>query len=277
VNNLQLQIENCSFCNARCVFCPYPTMTRAKGIMPMDLFRKIIDEAALIPLIDKVTIAGLGEPLIDNTLIEKLKYIRKKMDIGCLDLYTNGSLLSVKLVKEMIKIPVSMIYVSLNAVTREKRRDIMGLDDYDELVSILDESISVSNGTKLQIIVKALAGKDLLEPEENNIFMERWGGSFNGGGGHSFMHLEGNWAGRTFPMRIKPKNLCARAFEQIMVLWDGRVSLCCFDSDGEVVLGDLKTQSLKEIYAGGEALRYREAHAGNNRSTLKLCKDCTTI
>jgi radical SAM protein with 4Fe4S-binding SPASM domain len=252
-------------------------MTRAKGAMPMDLFRKIIDEAALIPLIDKVTIAGLGEPLLDKTLIEKLKYIRKKMKIGCLDIYTNGSLLTVDIVKEMMKIPVSMIYVSLNAVNTDQRHELMGLYDYDHVESVLHEAIKITKDTSTKIIVKAVTGKDLIEPDDNNVFMEKWGGSYNGADGNAFMHLEGNWAGKTFPMRIKPKNVCARAFEQIMVLWDGRVSLCCFDSDGEVILGDLKTQSLKEIYAGGEALRYRQAHAGNNRSTLKLCKDCTTI
>jgi radical SAM protein with 4Fe4S-binding SPASM domain len=172
---------------------------------------------------------------------------------------------------------VSILYVSLNAVDASRRKEITGLDDYDSLSSVLDESIKLAKDSDMKIVVKGVAGKDMLEPNDNDMFLSRWGGPYNGNGGHGFLHLEGNWAGKTYPMRVKPRHFCARAFEQIMVLWDGRVSLCCFDGDGDVILGDLNTQTLQEVYNGGEALRYREAHAGGNRQTLKLCKDCSTI
>jgi hypothetical protein len=274
---MQLQIENTNVCNARCVFCCYGKMDRPKGFMSMDLFRKIIDDAADIPLIDKVTITGMGEPLLDKDLMERLSYIQKKMKIGCLDLYTNGSKLTIPMIKQFIKIPVNMLYVSLNGTDRQSRKEMTGLDDYDEVVAVLDEAIRIADGTALKIIVKSVVGSGLMEPSAVEIFGKRWGGAYNGGSGHSFVHIEGNWAGKLFPIRVTPKNFCGRAYDQIMVLQDGRVPLCCFDAFGEVILGDLKTQTIQEIYNGGEALRYRTAHATNNRSTLKLCKDCTTI
>jgi len=62
---MQLQVENINVCNARCVFCPYPTMKRKHTVMSLELHRKIVDEVATIPRFDQFTITGLGEPFLD--------------------------------------------------------------------------------------------------------------------------------------------------------------------------------------------------------------------
>jgi hypothetical protein len=62
-----------------------------------------------------------------------------------------------------------------------------------------------------------------------------------------------------------------------MVLWDGRVSLCCFDAKGEVVFGDLKEQTLREVYTSPEWVRYRETHGRGEKKGLRLCEGCTEI
>ena len=251
-------------------------MKRQRGTMSMPLFHKIIDDAATIPPIDKVTLTGLGEPLLDKHLMERLRYIRKHMRIGCLDLYTNGSLLTTELVRQFEDVGVSMLYVSLNAVNSRLRSQVMKLDDYEQVARVLDESIEMTKDSEMKIVVKAVAGSSLMEPGDADAFIQRWGGTYDKGG-HAFLHLEGNWAGLTYPMRIQPVTPCSRALEQIMVMWDGRVSLCCFDGEGEVVFGDLNKQSIREIFNGGLALEYREAHVSGRRGEMKLCKSCTTI
>jgi hypothetical protein len=62
-----------------------------------------------------------------------------------------------------------------------------------------------------------------------------------------------------------------------MVLWDGRVSLCCFDAEGAVILGDLKTQTLREVFGGDKAVGIRLAHVEGRRQELPLCNTCTAI
>lgn len=273
---MQLQIECSAICNAACVFCPYPTMTRQRGTMDVDLFKKIIDEAAEIPLISMITITGLGEPLLDKHLFERLKYVRKKMPAIHLDLYTNGSYLTDAKIDEMIDAKVTVLYVSLNAANAVKRQQIMfphnGTDDYDFVCQQARKAIEKG----LKVVVKAVTSKDLMEHDERDQFKEAWGG-FVDDGGNAFMHLEGNWAGATWPMRIKPTTACHRAISQIMVLWDGRVSLCCFDGEGEVTLGDLNRQTIREIYNGGKALEYRTAHMEGRRGEMPLCATCTAI
>jgi hypothetical protein len=111
---------------------------------------------------------------------------------------------------------------------------------------------------------------DLLDVGGGEKFMQQWGDN-------GFIHLEGNWAGNMWDARLKQKGACHRINDQIMVLQDGRVSLCCFDGDGDVILGDLNTQTIREVFMDRMASIYRMAHAEGRRGELKLCSTCTTI
>lgn len=276
--SIQLQIETTNTCQYACVFCVHPQMTRPMGTMPMALFKQIIDEAATVPVIDKVTLTGLGETLQDRFLVERVQYARRVLPKGVtLDLYTAGGLLRPKLTDALIAAGLDVLYISLNAATREKRLAIMAVDDFDVVVEQAKYAIAAANGTAMRVIVKGVASKDLMEIGEHEVFEQMWGGDYTKGGA-SYLHLEGNWAGRIgAPMRTKPTNPCHRALGQIMVLQDGRVSLCCFDGHGEVILGDLNTQTLREIYGSEQAVGIRLAHSEGRRQEIPLCAGCTAI
>jgi hypothetical protein len=98
-------------------------------------------------------------------------------------------------------------------------------------------------------------------------------------GGDAFLTLEGNWAGAVWKLRTKAvlTQACSRALGQIMVLQDGRVSLCCFDGDGREILGDLNHQTIREVFNGERATAIRLAHSEGRRNEISLCAGCTGI
>jgi hypothetical protein len=244
--------------------------------MSMALFTRIIDDAATVPAIDKVTLTGLGEPLLDRFIVERVLAIKARMPKTFVDLYTNGSYLRPKMAEALVDAGLDMLYVSLNGVTREARQQVMKLDDFDAVVGYIQSAIAVAV-TRCRVIVKGVSGKDLMEMGDPGKFLTMWGGSHDDGG-RAFLHLEGNWAGSVgAPMRLQPREACPRAFDQIMVLVDGRVSLCCFDAHGDVILGDLRTQSIREMYNAQPALGIRLAHQEGRRGELPLCRTCTGI
>jgi len=287
--SIQLQLETTNVCNADCVFCPYSIMQRPKGTMDLGLYRKIIDEAATVAVIEKLTLTGLGETLLDRHLVERIRYARRVLPRGVsIDLYTNGTLLRPKMTDALVDAGLDVLYVSLNAATAEKRREIMQLDDFDQVVGYTkyaiaafdakaaNEGLSAARTTR-RVIVKGIASKDLMEVGEHEQFQDQWQGDWDKGGA-AYLHLEGNWAGSVgAKMRTRPRSACGRALSQIMVLWTGQVSLCCFDAEGAVILGDLRTQTLREIYGGPKALGIREAHMEGRRGDLPLCRTCTAI
>lgn len=270
---MQLQFEVTNVCNAACVFCPYPTMKRPKGNMDMDLFRRVADEAATIPVIDHITFTGLGETLLDLHLVDRIKYVRKIMPGILIDIYTNGTFLREKIVDDLHAAGLSVLYVSLNAVTASKRMQVMKVNDFDNVIRGIEYALTKPNW---KVLVKGIVSKDLMEQGDNEDFTARWGGSHIRGG-NAFLHLEGNWAGAMWPMRLKPTEPCGRALGQIMILQDGRVSLCCFDSEGDCTLGDLNTQTLREIYSGEKAISIRTAHVEGRRQDVPMCANCTGI
>ncbi len=62
---------------------------------------------------------------------------------------------------------------------------------------------------------------------------------------------------------------CRRPWESLVVLWDGRVTPCCHDYDGEVVLGDAATDSVAAIWNGAAAWRFRD-----HNEAFDLCRRC---
>jgi MoaA/NifB/PqqE/SkfB family radical SAM enzyme len=273
---LSLQIENSNICNAKCVWCPYQEHTRKREIMGFDLFKKIVDEADTIPLIERLTITGLGEPTLDKGLWDKISYARKKMTPRMeIDVYTNGSTLTEEMIKEFERVGLTGLYVSVNAIDRLKRREVMGLDDYDTLEPILLKAIKDGTG-KMNLIMSAVQEKDLFDGEEIQQYIDKWGGVTQEKG-HAFLHLEGNWAGWNYKPRTTQRNICCRCTQHIMILSNGKAALCCQDYNGEVVFGDLHTETLREIYQKDEYVNYRKMHFENKRGELYLCKSCTMI
>jgi radical SAM protein with 4Fe4S-binding SPASM domain len=240
-------------------------MKRKKGVMGMALYQKIINDAATVPFIDHLTLNGLGEPTLDALLVDRIRYARKFMPAITIDFYTNGSKLSRELCDKLKKAGITCIFISLNAVREKTREEIMGLNDY----SHVEEMCNYLKEIGVKIYVLSTINKDLMEQSDIDKMKEDWGKD-------AMPHLEGNWAGKLYMPRVKQHNCCSRALTQIMVLWDGRVSLCCQDGEGEVIFGNLNDQTIREVYNSPEYLRYREFHHDGKRSELKLCDVCTT-
>ena len=62
---------------------------------------------------------------------------------------------------------------------------------------------------------------------------------------------------------------CTRPWKSVAVLWDGRIVPCCHDYDGELVLGDLRTETLEEIWNKPQARLFREKNG-----EMAICAKC---
>lgn len=272
---IQLQIENTSTCNAKCGFCVYPQAERWGGNMSMDLYRKILDDAATVPLITMVCITGLGEPTLDKDLVERVRYARSRKPKAFIDIFTNGVFLTPEKFAELQAAGLSSIQVSLNAVRPEQHDQIMGLKGkFEKVCANLDSAWK--NQTTCRVQARAVINGDSFTNEDGHAFYGRWGMHENGGIGS--LIREGNWAGAGRTIRkFKPNEACHRALSQIYVMFDGRVTTCCFDPSGKQIFGDLNHQTLREVYADTGYLAFREAHSKDEADKYPICAGCTRI
>jgi len=91
ISDLIVTIEPSNTCNSSCVMCPYPKMTRPKTVMPMDLFKKVVDECVSNG-INKFNLNFYNEPFLDPMIFERIEYLKLK---GVrIQLFSNGSVCS---------------------------------------------------------------------------------------------------------------------------------------------------------------------------------------
>lgn len=283
---IQIHFEPQSVCNAACHFCPYPTAenSRLKGHMTWDLYKKIIDEAKGIPDITELAFSGLGETMLDPLIVERVAYARDARPEWFTELYTNGVYLTAKRFRALKDAGIGSISISLNAVRPEQHEKIMGLkgkfDQVCENINYAIENRVRADGTEINLLVKGVASGDDFNEQDIGTFYSRWGHKKFGKGGYGLLVIEANWAGANRTIRsFDPKSPCMRALAQIAVDWTGQVLLCCFDplAKRHPVFGDLKKQTIKEVYNSDAYTAFRQAHDEGRADEYAACKGCTRI
>jgi len=241
----------------------------------MELFRKIADDAATIPQITEVAFAGLAEPLLDRHLLERITYVRKVSPEKRIEMYTNGVLLTPERFEALKSAGLHIIVISLNAASAEQHERLMGLKGKYDLVCA-NADYAIAHRGSMYVDVRAVVGGDDFTLEDARAFIKRWGAVPLGG--HGKLISERNWAGENRTVvDFDPNECCKRALEQISVHRDGRVNLCCYDPRSVYSFGDLKTQTLREVYNSAKYVQFREWHRDNEAAKHPLCAVCSRV
>jgi len=283
-----------SVCNAKCVFCAYPRAVQSKGlqagVMPLDLFKKAVDEwAALGGRIVDLT-HTVGDPLIDPGLLAKLEYARKQAGIPVLSLTTNGILLDKnEAYKGLVDLGVGAVAISTQGTDRETYRQVYGVDQYPEVISgvhhLLDynrrrgEPVAITirfrNAQKPSEIIRSDDFQQRIKPYLSSrvrcnftVDYDNWGGLITEQDMAGVMRL------RQPPAKV---NIPCVALFGFLIRHDGSVRLCgCrfkrTDMD-DLVVGNIRRQSLLEISTSDPAWKIISGFFSGVRP--ESCTGCT--
>lgn len=90
-----LDFEINSQCNLECSYCPASFKNgRGKHLMPVETFKKTIDDLSVIDYSGRISPHFFGEPLLDERLPELMSYVRRKLPKAQIIIHTNGIRLS---------------------------------------------------------------------------------------------------------------------------------------------------------------------------------------
>jgi len=254
---ISIQLESSTACNGRCSFCPRFDMSRAGGEMTDELFHKIVNEAQEMG-VEIITPFLNGEPFLFPRLFEWLDYLKER-NIK-FTLYTNASVLTKEKANKINTYDncIDLIF-SMHGYDKESYESQTRLS-YDIVKSNIDYFISIA---KIPYQVYML--NTSVNEKGINTFLDTWKGN------RTFIAKYTNWAGKK-PSSMKGTKIpCDRILSEMTVYWDGRVNLCCMDSDAGVILGDLNIQSLKEIWENNQWMRDKHK---NYDFDLPLCRHC---
>lgn len=260
-----VQIESTNLCNAKCVFCPRDDMFRRQGVMEMDLFRKVVDECAALG-ITHVRVHNYGEPFLDRQLVEKVRYAKER-GIAEVGMISNGSLITEEIAQGMIDAGLDAINISVDASGKEVFESTRLNLNYDDVIRNIETLVRLrkaSGKVRPKLILSFVRQNNSVDEQR---FIDHWRQVADK------IHITDlhNWAGTlnatshvTFP--------CYRMWQTFTVLWDGRVSLCCADFDGRHILGDLRTQSIAQVWNSPAYLDVRRQHLESGGP--EICRSC---
>ncbi len=124
-----LDIEPTVYCNLRCIMCHSEKIReqRESKTISFEDFKKIID---CVPTLLRVTIQGMGEPLLAPEFLKMVSYANEK-DIA-VTTTLNATFIKEETAKKLIDSGLSRIYVSLDGATKETYENIRRRADFDK-------------------------------------------------------------------------------------------------------------------------------------------------
>lgn len=274
--NLLIDITN--FCNHKCIFCYHEKMTRAQRNIDEKIVEKALREAYCLGT-REVGFYATGEPLLNNNLPH---YIRMAKEIGYRYVYitTNGSLLNEEKQEALIKAGIDSIKFSINAASSESYYRIHGRDDFDKvignLIALSDKRLK--NKLNFRIFISFIVTNITMGEKEcfynkykkyvDDIFF------YNVRNQTGLMYDEVNKLLVDNPREHISEWLpCSTVFNAITVTSEGYVSACCADFQNYLIVGDLNTQSMEEIWYGQPFKNLRCAHL-EKKIVGTLCHNC---
>jgi Fe-coproporphyrin III synthase len=120
----KLYIEATTGCNLQCRTCIRNVWSDPQAKMSMDTFRRLESSLDGLPDLARVIFTGFGEPLTHPNILEMIEAVRKRnlaVTVG-----SNGLLLKQDMARELVKLGVDRLVVSVDGVRPETYADVRG-------------------------------------------------------------------------------------------------------------------------------------------------------
>ena len=278
----KVYIEITSVCNLACSFCP-PT-ERAKGLIKVEQFNKILDE--IRPHTKYIYLHVKGEPLLHPRIDQLLDAAHAK---GFkVNITTNGTLIKKNREKLLGKPALRQINFSLHSFDghegSENREKYLGdiLDfvreakEFKTIISYRLWNLQKEHATDIAAR-RNRETLDILEKEYNLDFkIEEKVQPGKGVKITKNVYLNQDHEFR-WPSLLAPedegKGFCHALRSQAAILVDGTVVPCCLDGEGVINLGNVNDKSFTEIVEGERANNIVDGFS-RREAVEELCRKC---
>jgi MoaA/NifB/PqqE/SkfB family radical SAM enzyme len=265
---LCIDIEVAAICDLACPFCYRQFLATPDKIMDSHLAFMLIEESAKLG-VPSIKFNWRGEPLLNPNLSEYIKYAKK---CGILEtiINTNATLLDEKKSVELIESGLDMIIFSFDGGTKETyekmRPGRFGNNSFEavynniinfcELRKKLGKKLPL---TKIQMILTESSFREqeqffaLFKGHVDDVSVKQYserGADINELDADALRRvknaIETNQFGANTPyMRLRDGSIflskkrlpCEQPFQRMLVTYDGRVGMCCYDWGAQHLVG----------------------------------------
>ncbi|MFH0861122.1 MAG: radical SAM protein [Candidatus Altiarchaeota archaeon] len=265
-----VDIETSSLCQMQCPMCGRHLMKKRgiqEGNMEFDLYKKVIDECVR-ERVYSVKLSWRGEPLLNPKIVDMVKYA-KDSGIKDVSFLTNGERLNPELSKKLVDVGLDWMSFSIDGLdgTYERIRYPEKFENIVKKVKFLKEYRDSKVLKKPLIRVQTIWSAIRENPEKYRNFWLPVADRIN------FIADEIRSDEKMNFIR-DPNYICQSPWQRMAVMWDGRVAQCHSDYLEGNILGDVKEQSLRDIWHGEAFNRVRDLMKNKRRLKLAPCQLC---
>jgi len=256
--------------------------------MKFDLFTKIVDDMAHFP--DPVKMVMLykdGEPLMNKRLAEMVALLKRRGVARHVAITTNASLLDEKRAIALIESGLDSIRISVEHVHDEGYRKItQNYDNYGKIlknVRFLHAEVA-RRRARMQIHAKIVdTGLSALEKHKfladfqsisHYASIDSIMGWSNTGEQDMTLGLNPDTGMDNVTSLKRERIVCPSPFKTLAINFNGEVSVCCVDWSHDTVVGDVRAESLLDVWNGERMRAFRLTHLLGEGATLKACFGC---
>jgi len=267
--NKQLVIETVNICDAHCVICPREKFKQKPQRMDMELFEKIIDDAAQYEL-ESVDTCGFGDCFLDKQFFERLDYVRKELPKAEVFISTTAFHMTPDTWDDVIKY-IDILKLSIYGATKKTYEAFhRGRIKFDRSMENIMGFLEYATDRRPRTI--GLFVETDQNRHEKGQWLDRWEPVLD----EVFVWKPHNWVENRVYREVNPEVqvTCGRPENGPMYIHaDGTVSPCCWDIHKQVKVGDIKNQTIEEIYKGEPYKKLRLAHREKNFDGY-ICQHC---
>ena len=286
-----IAIEPTTACNLRCPECPsgLRSFSRPTGSLREDFFRQTIDELyrELLMLIFYFQ----GEPYLNPAFLEMIRYAHQKGIYTITS--TNGHFLNDEQARKTVESGLDRIIISIDGTTQEVYESYRKKGKLEVVLEGARNLVKWKKRLKRRtphIIFQFL----VVRPNEHqipevfqlakNIGVDevrlKTAQVYDYKNGHPLIPQQEQYAryqrqaDGTFKVKNELLNHCWKLWHSCVITWDGKIVPCCFDKDAQHRMGDLKKQSLRQIWEGKNYAAFRQTLL-KGRDQIDICTNCT--
>jgi radical SAM protein with 4Fe4S-binding SPASM domain len=296
---LGMNLEPTNICNFRCGLCPkslaqFEKTVGYNGHMELGLFTKIVRDIAAVGRLRKLGLFGDGEPFLNTDLIRMLETVQEQNLADMQVITTNGSIMTRELAEGLVRSGCTDLRVSVYSIHQDRFRRITGsglsADRIYRNVALVRETRERLGAKTPFLYVKMIDTYG----DENEQFKRRFADvadevnietpmNWNGYEGIDLISfiderrltdekaVQGYYEQRG---RSNPKEVCTYPFHSLCVKCNGDVTICIVDWNKGTKVGNLREQSLAEVWHGAALQGFRRMHIERRRHENPSCRNC---
>ena len=298
-------IETTNACNMKCKMCPRTTMmTRKVKTMNKETFINLVDQIEpfskskwekwekfieseygiksgdisenhfftyIIPKV--LQLHGYGDPLLDKNMPEYIRILSERnipSYFSC-----NPANIDIKKTVQIFENGLDYIKYSIESVDDKRHRDIRGeasnfSDSYNKIMELL--KIKEKMGYKTTIIITMLNLNRVDQMEDFELLKNK----FAGQNVYTYLKSEDQqWYRKDYhgTCSIHWSEFCRHPWMSMTIKSNGDAVMCMEDFNNEIILGNVKKQSLYDIWNGEAYKIFREDHF-NLSKRIKCTEQC---